>query len=68
MSEWISVDDRLPNSGKWYLCIYSFDLVGVMDIIFFDGINEHGIHWLKDGDFIERVTHWMPLPEPPEQN
>ena len=65
MTEWISVEDELPLRCEWYLCFYLFDGKGYTDVIFFDGINEHGIHWLKDGDFEEKITHWQLLPEPP---
>ncbi len=59
---WVSVDERLPNEGHWYIA-YSRNLVIEL---FYDGENEHGVHWLKDGDWDDPVTHWMPLPPPPE--
>lgn len=56
--KWISVKDRLPDSGSDVLafaedhCIYT---------ALFDGI------WWLSGDAPSyKVTHWMPLPEPPE--
>lgn len=64
MSDWVSVDDRLPDSGEWYLVANS--KYKHLEIVFFDGTNGAGIHWLQNGDYLERVTHWMPLPEPPE--
>jgi hypothetical protein len=64
-NNWIDANDRLPEAGNWYLCAskgcrYS-------EIVFFDGENEHGIHWLQNGDYLEKVTHWQPLPSPPKQ-
>ena len=63
MTDWISVDDKLPESGKWYLCASKGSRH--VEIVFFDGVNDSGIHWLQNGDYLERVTHWQPLPEPP---
>lgn len=75
MSEWISVDEKLPNrdgdgSGLGYSvvvdlwvdgerlpdCYYNFDDEQWLDT---------DIHCEIDLDL---VTHWMPLPTPPESN
>ena len=67
--EWIKTSDRLPEEGAWYMCWASLKGCGFQqEILFFDGENEHGIHWLMDGDFEGEVTHWMPLPSPPEED
>ena len=62
MSEWISVKDRMPEEGV--------DVLVYGDIY----LNRKG----ADVDFVDRksgnffyydegeVTHWRPLPEPPE--
>ena len=60
MSEWISVKDRLPETGNWCLCFADRQV----EILFLDGTNP--VFWLQLGDFEHEVTHWMPLPEPPE--
>lgn len=63
-AEWISVKDRLPDERDYYLCHLS-DANGqkVFRVNFFicekDGFG-------KSGKFDGPVTHWMPLPEPPE--
>ena len=47
MPRWVSVSDRLPEAGVWYLaCSAKY-----VRILFFDGENEHGVHWLDRGDF-----------------
>lgn len=53
MSEWISVEERLPSEGV---------LVIVWDGKYYDIVlmGEHNFHTE------ENVTHWMPLPEPPK--
>lgn len=79
MSEWISVNDRLPNEPKTsfstsYVDVFinsgKLNMYREPDCIF-----EKGMFWQMildgDGDFsyseeITDVTHWMPLPEPPK--
>ena len=62
VQEWISVDDRLPESGKESVLIAL-------------RWGEVDIGWCEDGrwrsEFVNEyeegeVTHWMPLPEPPK--
>ena len=62
VQEWISVDDRLPESGKESILIAL-------------RWGEVDIGWCEDGrwssEFVNEyeegeVTHWMPLPEPPK--
>lgn len=58
-SEWISVEERLPEESGWYLAniITPFDLE-------FSSISHYskGYGW----DNPDTVTHWMPLPEAPK--
>ena len=71
-SEWISVEERLPEEGGTYLVVlkekhecekewnYHVDVASFTfewDCIFHD--------W-DEGQGIE-ITHWMPLPEPPKK-
>lgn len=59
--EWISVEDRLPGTNELVLAWseHNEDM----------SIAEH----YKDGIFLvctnvfDKVSHWMPLPEPPEK-
>ena len=64
VQEWISVEDRLPKDGVRVLALHE------------DGIVRIGISrgcfpavvsrtYAKTFGIVE-VTHWMPLPEPPE--
>lgn len=56
MSEWISVKDRLPEKDEYVLC---FCNIG-------DGFQAI-FHYGKERKFNgTAVTHWMPLPKPPE--
>ena len=68
MSEWISVKDRLPEIGVFCLVFSSETSIGD-----FVGYLESDNYWKcyvptegrsNDNDW---VTHWMPLPEPPNE-
>lgn len=56
-SEWISVEERLPNKADWYL-VYAENQRPF--VAYFKGktfpLNNH----------YHKITHWMPLPEPPK--
>ena len=67
---WISVEERLPEYNEYVLCWYTDS----------DGLKWHTIgrfcEWnhlwdldiAYDHDEKKIVTHWMPLPEPPEED
>jgi hypothetical protein len=66
-SEWISVEDRLPEENTDVL-IYRGGFRGdLMNVYTYMGHNEwedeYG-YWSITDD--EGITHWMPLPEPPK--
>lgn len=65
MSKWISVKDRLPSHNEWILafdgekmCVCWFDL-SYHDYLFMFG--------MSSSQQFRNVTHWMPLPEPPNE-
>lgn len=60
LNEWISVKDRLPRCG---------DRVIMTDGVFVcEAFLSISGKWKRNGiDWIEsEITHWMPMPEPPE--
>ena len=74
-NEWVSVEERLPEKDGWYL-VYAPGYWGNSKIYGLDGLaysnfkHNYKVHW-----GIERgtgrgwpgiVTHWMPLPAPPD--
>ena len=67
MSEWIKVEDRLPGCNGEYLCLESDDRPTPY---YSDDCPWHEIVDFSAGDFdcqmYETVTHWMPLPAPPQ--
>lgn len=68
--EWISVEERLPDQYEDVLgfCHYVYESGGVFDLILTMKLTTEGkfvpfnCSPLKEGI----VTHWMPLPEPPD--
>jgi hypothetical protein len=73
VSEWISVDDRLPEYGEPILVVAN----GVVQNItlMLDGCDESP-DWFEpyffecdDCAFLwDKATHWMPLPDPPKES
>ena len=73
--KWISVKDRLPDNGGDYLVYFIPDIFwdrphpslnGYVDIKQFD-IRRKEFYDSQCWDYLgESITHWMPLPEPPE--
>ena len=62
--KWISIEDKLPEKYKYVLGYGSESTL--------HGQNYDQVKLDKNGDWIAisnythlRVTHWMPLPEPP---
>lgn len=71
MSKWISVKDRFPEKQMEVLAYYGFDhgdgdlgmqFTGVLTYFAFD----ERPHFQHESAGL-RVTHWMHLPEPPEE-
>ena len=60
MGEWISVKDRLPDDPTEYIVMISGATIPTT-LLF------NGVEWydFREDEFYP-VTHWMPLPLPPE--
>lgn len=74
ISGWISVKDGLPEEHadehpyefEQYLCVTVWDYVRTMG--FGTRIGDDKPHfWSGNSIWDDWVTHWMPLPEPPEK-
>lgn len=65
-SEWISVKERLPEAYYGESDnVLVVDEIGIRKILYFDG----GCWCYPTGETYDRkVTHWMPLPEPPKED
>ena len=64
VQEWISVKDRLPEPKRYVACI-RIDALGIHYGL---ARYQHDDVWYVDEDGIGKqiVTHWRPLPQPPE--
>lgn len=78
MSNWISVKDNMPPTGEWYLISSDMNLPyeRIVTMAFLDDDVNGGSLWLPCGDSgrlsgdcceWENVTHWMQLPEAPNE-
>ena len=71
---WIPVTERLPNCNGCYLVLrphFFGGEVGMPSICYFDGSNTWHDSYGVDFERIlhpEDITHWMPLPQPPERD
>lgn len=65
--QWTSVKDGLPEEKVSVLAAY----IGCNDKkVYADGCArlDDGRKWtLDDGEVLVEITHWMPLPEPPQE-
>ena len=73
MSEWISVDDRLPEDGQPVL--YVFNINSNLRTVMYgwhETIKGLGSGWHQAGvggaRAEEDVSHWQPIPEPPKED
>lgn len=62
-NKWISVEDALPKKGTVVLAFGTRSATTGM----FQGVGKAPWFWWWKGHTIKRVTHWMPLPEPPKE-
>lgn len=62
--QWIPVTERMPEECDRYLCnVRSFAFPGS----FYQAILHCDKYGFREGNiYTDDVTHWMPLPEPPE--
>lgn len=57
--EWISVKDRLPKNDEIVIICTDKNFIYAGELI--------GDTWFLDNDsWTATVTHWMPLPQPPQ--
>lgn len=62
---WISVEDEMPMEYEEVLAIANVD----GNIVPFVGVCENGMFYFIEPTIRKerRVTHWMPLPQPPKK-
>ncbi len=68
---WISCSERMPEKNKNVLISVNFDSSLVEPLIcsarYTGSTFRRGDVTVKPGNGIEQATHWMPLPEPPQE-
>lgn len=74
---WISVEDRLPDPLSYYYLVYDgvrttvaiWCPTEVWDLVDANTKKRRfdGGKWDAADDYLRAVTHWMPLPDPPEK-
>ncbi|GAB5138759.1 MULTISPECIES: ead/Ea22-like family protein [Escherichia] len=68
---WISCSARMPEKGENVLISVNFDSSLVEPLIcsarYTGNTFRRGDVTIKPGNGIEQATHWMPLPEPPQE-
>ncbi|EHT3120461.1 DUF550 domain-containing protein [Escherichia coli] len=68
---WISCSERMPEKGQNVLISVNFDSSLVEPLIcsarYTGSTFRRGDATIKQGNGIEQATHWMPLPEPPQE-
>ena len=61
-NQWVSVDNGLPTAFGGYLTYWTDGSLETFD--FLDEVQAKG--WVTDLH-TQKITHWMPLPEPPKE-
>ena len=67
--EWISVEDRLPDKAGQYLVAYHpcyWEMVDTSKTLVGTDSFRGKTTWAQNKR--QRVTHWMPFPQPPTSN
>lgn len=69
---WISVEERLPEAGKAVLILARWGNAGMIipGWVGHFKTREGETGWVSPHDSLDgkTITHWMPMPEPPEVN
>lgn len=83
MSEWISVKDRLPEEGLLegrvqvtvLACTKAKKVIIASRVFEFERKFKYGevekiypANWSWSRSMNNKITHWMPLPDPPKEN
>ncbi len=59
MNNWINVKNKLPVKGCWLIAFDHKDVITA-------GWDAEAQRFFLGCEYLNNVTHWMPLPEPPK--
>jgi hypothetical protein len=62
-TRWIPVSERLPDHKQSVLAVADREVTNTYYDVNFRKWSQSKYYWFPEGE----VTHWMPLPEPPEE-
>lgn len=68
MAKWVGVKERLPQTGMPVLCIGKSKNYFIGSYLGANYSNEYAAFKHIEKCMSVGVSHWMPLPEPPESN
>lgn len=65
---WINIENELPKELVEVI-VFEKGRFKSLDVFYLAMINEEGL-WVEtlDDEILKNVTHWMPLPEPPNEH
>lgn len=65
---WVSVDERLPKETKLVVTYGKSHVSFGYNLLLYDAdTDKEVVEWFDYCGNRENVTHWMPLPEPPQE-
>jgi hypothetical protein len=65
--EWISIKERLPDIGIPVLIVTSYKKMATASCTDHEKNSWGWLDWMRPQHSYGSVTHWMPLPAPPEE-
>ena len=71
MNKWISVKERLPDTAGYYMVAIDYREELRVSVATYsetdDGLKWYSWHEYENDGATEGITHWMPMPELPEE-
>ncbi|EBP3582179.1 DUF551 domain-containing protein [Salmonella enterica subsp. enterica] len=61
---WIPVSERMPGSQEWVIVFAKW---ANQQVLCWDDVQNRWTDFEDESYYADMFTHWMPLPEPPQQ-